>query len=73
MNRVSDSTLLDLLVAKGLLEFVSVGHRSPVVGEQPDESDTSPTTAMSTNTAMMARRTQRGARPGATSRDHELV
>jgi hypothetical protein len=34
---------------------------------------TSPTTAMTTNAAMIIRRTQRGGRPGARSRDHELV
>jgi hypothetical protein len=39
----------------------------------PMSPTTPPTTAMSTNTAMMVRRTQRGGRPGATSRDHELV
>jgi hypothetical protein len=34
---------------------------------------TSPTTAMTTNAAMIIRRTQRGGRPGARSRDHVRV
>jgi hypothetical protein len=34
---------------------------------------TSPTTAMSTSAAMIVRRNQRGAWPGATVLDHELV
>jgi hypothetical protein len=34
---------------------------------------TPPTTAMTTNTAMIVRRNQRGARPGATNPVHEFV
>jgi hypothetical protein len=39
----------------------------------PTKPTTSPTTAMTTNAAMIIRRTQRGGRPGARNRNHELV